>query len=379
MAGSAPITGGSSSGNGGAAGTISAAGTSAAGVASGGSSGSGSGGAGAAAGSGGAAGSAAAGSSGAGGQAGSPSPALDVTFFVVADVHADPVLQDDLLAQARAITAVAANGSWPVQLEGQATGFAGGAIGSPRAVVFVGDLTGWGTAPTEIPTVKHYFEAGNSQDSIGFPAYLGLGNHDVDSADRGEPLASQYRQLVWGWVDARHGGAGAPAPVTRFDAGSHAYSFDLDGAHLVQLHRFAGDVQYGLPSAVPFLQQDLELSAKDGRPVVLFHHYGMDTFGTEDRWWTLPQRDAYRSVLGDYHVSAIFVGHSHAAFNYTWAGLRVFQVNNSKAENGTGNNDGNGSFAIARLTNERLDVVTCRWLDTAGHYELIPPYFSGPR
>jgi cytolysin (calcineurin-like family phosphatase) len=167
-------------------------------------------------------------------------------------------------------------------------------------------------------------------------------------------------------------------PVTRFDTASHAYSFDFDGVHLVQVHRFAGDTQYGLASGLPFLEQDLKLGASDGRPVLLFHHYGMDAFGTQDRWWTQAERDAYRSTLADYHVSAIFVGHSHAAFNYTWEGLRVFQVNNAKAEIGTGNNDGNGSFAIVRLVGAQLDVVTCRWLDSAGHYELIAPFFSGP-
>ena len=53
-------------------------------------------------------------------------------------------------------------------------------------------------------------------------------------------------------------------------------------------------------------------------------------------------------------------------------------MNNAKAENGTGNNDGNGSFAIVRITDQQLDVVTCRWLDDQGHYELIAPFFSGP-
>ncbi len=74
----------------------------------------------------------------------------------------------------------------------------------------------------------------------------------------------------------------------------------------------------------------------------------------------------------------MIVGHTHAAFNYSWEGLRVFQVNNAKGENGTGNNDGNGSFSIVRVTDQQLDVVTCRWLDDQGHYELIGPYLSGP-
>ena len=104
----------------------------------------------------------------------------------------------------------------------------------------------------------------------------------------------------------------------------------------------------------------------------------MDPFGTEPRWWTDDDRSAYRAILKGYHVAALIVGHTHAAFNYSWEGLRVFQVNNAKAEVGTGNNDGNGSFSIVRVTDQQLDVVTCRWLDDSGKYELIGPNLSGP-
>jgi cytolysin (calcineurin-like family phosphatase) len=339
----------------------------------------GAGGGGTSAGSGGAnGGSAGTAAGGSGGSAGSGEKPLDVTFFVVADTHADPVLQDDLLAHARSIDAVAQSGAWPAKIDGQDTHFKGGPVGKPRGVVFVGDLTGWGTSPTEIPTFEHYYEAGRSPDSIAYPGFVGLGNHDVASADRGEPLASTYRALQWAHVDARHAGPNAPVKVTSFDAASHAYSFDFDGVHLVQLHRFAGDVEYGLGSSIGFLQKDLKEHASDGRPVILFHHYGMDTFGTEDRWWTQAQRDIYRNSLNGYHVSAVIVGHSHAAFNYGWEDLRVFQVNNAKAENGTGNNDGNGSFTIVRVTRTQLDVMTCRWLDVSGKYELVAPFYSGP-
>ena len=279
---------------------------------------------------------------------------------------------------ARAVNAVAQNGTWPAQIAGQDTHFKGGAIGKPRGVVFVGDLTGWGTAPTELVTFRHYFEAGNSADSIAFPGYLGLGNHDLDSADRPEPLASQYRALEWGYVDTRHKGPNAPVPVTSYDAASHDYSFDFAGVHLFQGHRFTSDVQYGLPSGSAFLAADLKKYASDGRPVILFQHYGMDAFGTQERWGTDADRNTYRAALKGYHVSAVILGHSHAAFNYDWQGLRVFQVNNAKAEINTGNNDGNGSFAIVRVTGKQLDIVTCRWLDDTGKYELIGPYLSGP-
>ena len=121
----------------------------------------------------------------------------------------------------------------------------------------------------------------------------------------------------------------------------------VGGVHFVQLHRKPGDQNYGLPSSLDFLRQDLAASA--GRPVFLFHHYGMDPFGSEDRWWTAAERSTYRSILRGNHVAGVFVGHSHAAFHYTWEGLRVFHTNNAKAEINTGNRDfpiDQGHFAI---------------------------------
>jgi cytolysin (calcineurin-like family phosphatase) len=307
--------------------------------------------------------------------------ARDVTFYVVADTHNDPAPEPqafDERATVRAINRVAQNGQWPTSIGGTATGFIGGKIAPPSGVVFVGDLTGWGTAPTEIPEFRHYYEKGNSSESIDYPAYLGLGNHDVDTADRSAALADLYRTQYWAWIDSRHKGANAPVPVGNFDAASHAYSWDVGGVHFVQLHRFAGDSQYGLPSSLGFLQADLASRAADGRPVVLFHHYGMDAFGTNGQWWSDADRNAYRDALRGFNVSAIFTGHSHYAEDmYTWQGLRVFQVNNAKAEINTGNNDGNGSFTIVRITDSKLDAVTCRWLDDQGNYELIAPWYSG--
>jgi cytolysin (calcineurin-like family phosphatase) len=304
--------------------------------------------------------------------------ALDLTFYVVSDTHADPPESYDLRAMARAINAVSQSGVWPSTIGGAATGFKGGRIGPPRGVVFTGDLMGWGVTPTEMLTFRRYFERGRTSESIWYAAYAGLGNHDVDDADRAPDLAAQYRDQAWAYVDSRYKGSAAPVPVTRFDAASHAYSWDFGGAHFVQVHRFAGDTGHGLASSLPFLSADLKDNASDGRPVFVFHHYGMDAFGTQDRWWTAAQRTAYRNALNGANVAAIFAGHSHAAMQYTWQGERVFQVNNAKAENGTGNNDGNGSFAIVRLTDQKLEVVTCRWLDDTGRYEMIGPYYAGP-
>jgi cytolysin (calcineurin-like family phosphatase) len=305
-------------------------------------------------------------------------PPFDVTFYVMADSHADPVPEDDLLSQVRAINQVGHGGTWPGQIGGVATGFLGGPIAPARGVVIAGDLTGWGTAPTEIPMFRSYFEKGSSSSSIDYPAYVGVGNHDIDTADRDDATATAYRATYWQYIDSRYEGPSAPVPVTSFDPASHSYSWDFDGVHLVMMHRFAGDTEYGRPSDMGFIAADLQKYASDGRPVFVFHHYGMDAFGTDGQWWNQADRDAYRALLTGYHVAGDFTGHTHYAFQYTWEALRVFQVNNAKAEIDSGNMDGNGSFAVVRITPEQLDIVTCRWTDDQGHYELIAPYFSGP-
>jgi cytolysin (calcineurin-like family phosphatase) len=326
-----------------------------------------------------AAGASDAGNAGDAADAGPSHPAhCDITFFVRADSHADPVPETDLLSQARAINAVAKSGVWPSSIGGAATHFLGGPIASPQGVVICGDLTGWGTAPTEIPMFRSYFEKGNSPDSIAYPAYVGLGNHDIDTADRDPATADAYRATYWQYVDSRYQGPQAPVPVTNFDPGSHDYSWDWGGVHLVMTHRFAGDVEYGLASSLPWLATDLKTYASDGRPVLLFHHYGMDAFGTNGQWWNATDRASYRKLLTGYHVTAVMTGHTHYAFAYTWDGLNVQQVNNAKAEIDAGNNDGNGSFAIVRVTDKQFDLVTCRWTDDQGGYELIGPYYSGP-
>src|SRR5206468_2280806 len=139
-----------------------------------------------------------------------------------------------------------------------------------------------------------------------------------DSADRPADLAAAYRQMYWDWVDARHKGGGAAVPVTSFDAASHNYSWDWDGVHLVQTHRFPGDTGYGLASSVGWLANDLQQHAADGQPVFLFHHYAMDAFGTQDRWWTANDRTAYRNALRGYRIADIIAGHTHYAMQYDW-------------------------------------------------------------
>jgi cytolysin (calcineurin-like family phosphatase) len=300
-------------------------------------------------------------------------PAFDITFFVLSDTHSNPNPDIDQTAAVRAVNMVAAEGQWPGTIEGESTGFMDGPVGDPLGVVFTGDITGSGDASAGASDLKTFkdFYGGQGDVTIEYPAYLGLGNHDVD---RDDLFAETYRKRMWEYVEQNHKEPGSTVPVTDFDVASRAYSWDWEGVHLLQTHKVATDTQHGQALALEWLADDLYEEGNGDEPIVLFQHFGFDAFGQQDRWWTNQDRKALFSELGGYNVVAIFAGHSHAARNYQWNGIDVVQVNNIKAEIGEGNNDGSGSFAIVRMTDTRFQMMTCRWLNEDGDYELIAPF-----
>ena len=111
------------------------------------------------------------------------------------------------------------------------------------------------------------------------PVYVGLGNHDLDQ-DGPPPHVDWYRRELRDYVELNHRQACSSSRRCRrqYDAASDCYSWDWGGLHLVQSHRFAGDTSKGAVSGLPWLKQDLATYAGDGRPVILFQHYGWDTF-----------------------------------------------------------------------------------------------------
>ena len=301
---------------------------------------------------------------------------FDVTFFVVSDTHCNGDPDMDQTAMVRAINKAAQEGHWPAIIEGSETSFIGGPIGNPLGVVFTGDLTGSGDVSpwnNELDTFKQFYEPGTGQTAIDFTGYAGFGNHDLD---RDDILADKYRNMMWQYIDNRYKGADAPVLVTNFDPDSRVYSWDWGGVHVIQTHKCVTDATNNHPSALPWFVQDLAVYAADDKPVVIFQHYGFDFFGTQDRWWTAKDREDLRLAIEGYNVIAIFAGHSHAAMKYTWQDIQVFQTNNAKAEIDEGNDDGNGSFSIVRITDSKLEMMTCRWLSEKGDFEFIAPFFS---
>ncbi|MDX8541000.1 metallophosphoesterase [Mesorhizobium abyssinicae] len=321
------------------------------------------------------------------GQTGKRIQPIDATFLFIADIHAcrmasglSPNCLQEGKTDAALLRSVAAlNGiadkQWPAEIGGVATGLrsAGSRIGTPLGLVTGGDITDDGggqvTEPSEGTQLLQFsqrYQQGIGPDRVHMPVYVGLGNHDLDQ-NGSPPHVDWYRRELRDYVEVNHR-AGVffkpPVPATDYDVDTDCYSWDWGGLHLVQTHRFAGDTGHGAPSSLPWLKQDLATYAGDGRPVVLFQHYGWDIFSTErwdpakrtyddggtgaPHWWGEADRQALLAALKGYNVIAIFHGHQHEVpMIYRRDGLDLFKPKAAYM----------GGFALARVTGDSMDVV----------------------
>ncbi|MER9676236.1 metallophosphoesterase [Mesorhizobium sp. M0208] len=320
------------------------------------------------------------------GQTGQRIPAIDATFLFIADVHAcrmanglSPHCEQEGKTDAALLRNVAAlNGiadrQWPAEINGVATGLhSTGNIGTPLGLVVGGDITDDGggqiTQPSEGTQLLQFsqrYQQGVGPDRVHMPVYVGLGNHDLDQ-NGPRSHVDWYRREMRDYVEVNHRPGvffKPPAPATNYDLETDCYSWDWGGLHLVQTHRFAGDTGHGATSSLPWLKQDLATYAGDGRPVILFQHYGWDTFSIErwdaaektfddngkgpPHWWSEADRQALLAVLKGYNVVGIFHGHQHATpMIYHRDGLDLFKPKAALM----------GGFALARVTGSSMDVV----------------------
>lgn len=299
---------------------------------------------------------------------------LDVTFFVAADTHFDPPPDSDTYFHVRAMNRIPGNVSWPKEIEGKQTHFGGSGLkmAEPQGIILAGDILDKAD-PSALELFRQRYEMGSDDKQINYPVYLGLGNHDINPViDEKEKL--EGRQRMWNYVEERHKGQNAPVPVGNFDTFSRNYSWDWNNLHLIQTHLFAGATSDYQPSSLNWLGNDLRKNASNGCPVVIIQHYGFDTWAL--KWWSDKERKDLFTLLKKYNVVAIFAGHSHYAENLEWEGIPVFQINNAWPEIGNGNNDGNGSFAVVRITNSFIDMATCIWENEEGKVKLEAPFYS---
>ncbi|MCV3239136.1 metallophosphoesterase [Mesorhizobium sp. ZC-5] len=328
-------------------------------------------------------------------QQGAARPAIDATFLFSNDIHTcrmgdglSPNCQEEGKTDANLLRHIAAlNGiseqRWPADIGGVASGLAGAGqkVDIPLGLVIGGDMTDDGGGQvaepgegTQLQQFSQRYQQGAGPDSVHFPVYTGLGNHDLDQ-DGHPPRVDWYRRELRDYVEINH----RPSvffkplvPAANYDVGSDCYSWDWGGLHLVQTHRFAGDTTKGAPSGLPWLKQDLADHA-GGRPVVIFQHYGWDSFSIErwdpaaktfdddgsgtPHWWSDEQRLAMVDVLAGHNVIGIFHGHEHdSALVYNRDGLDLFKPKAAYL----------GGFALVHVTDTAMDVALGEAVDAAG-------------
>ncbi len=264
-------------------------------------------------------------------------PPIDVTFVFISDIHAclisadalNPDCQQEGKTDANLLRHVAALNRipeyrWPEDIAVVPTGLAsaGRQIATPLGIVIGGDMTDDGGGQVKVPGEGHQllqfssrYQQGTGPDRVRYPVYNGLGNHDLDQ-DGAPPDIDWYRREMRDYVELNHRRTvfyKPPVAVSNYDIESDNYSWDWGGLHLVQMQRFGGDTGKGAISGLEWLKRDLANSAADGRPVILFQHYGWDRFSLEKwdaakmtfddtpdghpHWWSDAERAALLSVL----------------------------------------------------------------------------------
>ena len=314
-------------------------------------------------------------------------PAIDATFVFTSDIHACRMgsgLSPHCAAEGktdgnlrRHIAAInrLPEMRWPREIDAAPTGLAsaGTMIGKPLGVVIGGDMTDDGggqvTLPgegTQLLQFSRRYQEGPGTDRIHFPVYVGLGNHDLDQ-DGPPQQVDWYRRELRDYVELNHRPSVIFKPLVPagdYDLASDDYSWEWGGLHLVQTHRFAGDRAKGAESGIPWLEQDLAAHAADGRPVILFQHYGWDKFSLErwdpqastfddagsgaPHWWSDEDRQALLAAIAGYNVVGIFHGHEHETpMIYRAGDLDLFKPKAGFM----------GGFAVVRITQATMDVA----------------------
>jgi cytolysin (calcineurin-like family phosphatase) len=323
-------------------------------------------------------------------------PPIDATFLFSNDIHtcrmgnglspnclAEGKTDENLLRHIASLNRIA-EARWPAEIHGAPTGLAsaGQPIAPPLGLVLGGDLTDDGGGQTALPEegtqliqFSQRYKQGTDPKRTRMPVYLGLGNHDLDQ-DGHPPRIDWYRRELRDYVEVNHRSGvffKPDVPVSNYDVESDCYSWDWGGLHLVHCQRFAGDTNKGAISGLAWLKEDLAANAGDGRPVLLFQHYGWDSFSTErwdaarntfdaggsglPHWWTEAERAALLDVISGANVIGLFHGHQHEdALIYRHNRLDIFKPKAAFI----------GGFAVVRVTDRAMDVVLCQAADAGG-------------
>lgn len=291
-------------------------------------------------------------------------PQRDVTFAVLADLHFDLLPETDQYYHVRTVNRLEHNFVWPNDIKC----YKGDTLTDLSAVVIAGDIFDKALPETHQLFKMRYFGNNFKDDKvINYSVFPGFGNHDINPFEHNKTQNIRGRAMNLSLLDSILVAKKSANEILNYDPDSRAYSWNIEDVHFVQMHTYAGDNTYCKGNSLVWLEEDLKRYASGNNPVVYIQHYGFDDWAI--KWWPKSKREALFDILDKYNVVGFFVGHTHAPSVQTYRGYSIYQVNNAWPDE-----DGKGSFAVARIKGNDFAVVNCRWLDNKGNFEIIPPY-----
>jgi len=205
-----------------------------------------------------------------------------VTFFVASDSHFGArgmsELNRSIVEQMNGLPGT----PYPAEV--------GGAVDTPRGVLFTGDTTDNGTLE-EFAEFEAVYGRDGRDGLLRYPVFEAIGNHDLN---RESPIKARSA--------SRHGGIN--------------YSWDWDDLHLVCLDMYPDG------ATLDWLQGNLARLERD-RPLIPFFHYSIE--GPYSDSWEPEEKAAFGDALRGRNVVAIFHGHEHRMGHYLWRGHDVFR------------------------------------------------------
>jgi cytolysin (calcineurin-like family phosphatase) len=291
-------------------------------------------------------------------------PQGDVTFFAIGDPQINSARWGTAGTDS---TVVLMNG-----LPGQPFAF-GGVVAEPAGVIVAGDLVDDVRSTEDRAYYRTLFDPERGKARLRFPAYEGLGNHDVDV--RGQPpgvFHEHQREFI-----ARNR---RRAGDFRFDEHGYHYSWEWGGVRFIQLNLFPGTAArpvYDAPApgndprgGLAFLRRVLqEEVGASGQPIIATWHYGLRGWGLE-KWWRPEDLDSLAAVLEGHNVLLLLHGHEHRFERYRWHGYDVVMAPSPQDDRDPEQPQTASrpkGFLVFRITSDELQLAhrtAAGWADT---------------
>jgi cytolysin (calcineurin-like family phosphatase) len=220
----------------------------------------------------------------------------------------------------------------------------------PKGLLICGDLTD-NAKPGQWAQFTQLFGL-LGEGRLRMPVYENYGNHDGDTSGIVRTAIRERNK------SRKH--------LTNISENGLHYSWDWGSYHFISLgsypsakwdsacgwcHYFKSTFREP-QNSLGFLRGDLKKQVRKNTKVILYFHYGWDSFS--QLWWTKQEQQDFFTVIKDYNVAAIFTGHNHATGYTKWNGIDVYSAGSPQGGAKT------GSFLYVNAGKDSLHIVERR-------------------